>query len=289
MENLRENEVVIVGKLVSVDVRKDFDKNNKSYISVDAVIESQISGKKNVFEINFYTREMTKDNKPNKLYQSYDKLPELVNKKIEVSGELVENRFWSANLGQMVSAQKINGKFIKTQLDTVADSATFSLGGFVVKELVEKTNKNNEVYRYDIAIGQANYNATAMNMFTVHVNPEDKEIVRGVKTYQAGMTVLVKGNLVFTEEQVTVEDENSGFGEKISKVYTNRQKNYYISGGSNPITSAEAGQYSGELIKNLIEAYKQKDVELMSNASSKEANAPVEKEAPVTQRQSSLI
>lgn len=289
MEVLRKNEVIIVGKLVAADIKKDFDKNGKSYISVDATIQSEIKGKTNTFEVNFYAREMTKENQVNKLYTIYSGIEGFLNKKVQVSGELTENRFWSSNAGQLVSAQKINGKFIKGELETTADAATFTIGGFVVKELVEKTNKNNEVYRYDLSIGQANYNNTSMNVFVLHVDPADIEIVRGVKTYQAGMTVQVKGNLCFTSEQVTVVDENSGFGEEISRVYTNKQKNYFITGGSNPIKGEESGQYSMDLIQSLIAAYKQKDVELQSGASAQEAKKPAEKAAPVTSRQSSLI
>lgn len=289
MEVLRKNEVIITGRLVAADIKKDFDKNGKSYISVNATIQSEIKGKTNTFEVDFYAREMTKDNKVNKLYTTYSEIEDFLNKKVQVSGELTENRFWSSNAGQLVSAQKINGKFIKGELETTADAATFTIGGFVVKELVEKTNKNNEVYRYDLSIGQANYNNTSMNVFVLHVDPADTEIVRGVKTYQAGMTVQVKGNLCFTSEQVTVVDENSGFGEEISRVYTNKQKNYFITGGSNPIKGEESGQYSMDLIQSLIAAYKQKDVELQSGASAQEAKKPAEKAAPVTSRQSSLI
>lgn len=289
MEVLRKNEVIITGRLVAADIKKDFDKNGKSYISVNATIQSEIKGKTNTFEVDFYAREMTKDNKVNKLYTTYSEIENFLNKKVNVSGELTENRFWSSNAGQLVSAQKINGKFIKGELETTADSATFTIGGFVIKELVEKVNKNNEVYRYDLSIGQANYNNTSMSVFVLHVDPADTEIVRGVKTYQAGMTVQVKGNLCFTSEQVTVVDENSGFGEEISRVYTNKQKNYFITGGSNPIKGEESGQYSMDLIQSLIAAYKQKDVELQSGASAQEAKKPAEKAAPVTSRQSSLI
>ena len=289
VEFLKTNQVTITGKLVEAIVKTGFDKNNKAYASVDATVSCMLNGQTNVFEINFYSKEMTAKNEVSKLYTSYTKMPELKGRKVEISAEISENRFWSANLGQIASSQKLVGKFIKGVLETEADKALFEVGGFIAKELVEKVNKNNEIYRYDLVLGQANYNNTGMRGITLNIAPTDRELVAGAKTYATGMTVFVKGRLESIEQQVTVEDENSGFGEKIVRVYTNKLKGFYITGGSKPITDPEKGAYDMATIKGLIDAYKAKDIELMNAAATDNADEAVEKAAPVTTRQTSLI
>ena len=289
VEFLKTNQVTITGKLVEAIVKTGFDKNNKAYASVDATVSCMLNGQTNVFEINFYSKEMTAKNEVSKLYTSYTKMPELKGRKVEISAEISENRFWSANLGQIASSQKLVGKFIKGVLETEADKALFEVGGFIAKELVEKVNKNNEIYRYDLVLGQANYNNTGMRGITLNIAPTDRELVAGAKTYATGMTVFVKGRLESIEQQVTVEDENSGFGEKIVRVYTNKLKGFYITGGSKPITDPEKGAYDMVTIKGLIDAYKAKDIELMNAAATDNADEAVEKAAPVTTRQTSLI
>ena len=92
MENtlLNTNTIKIVGKLVDAKVttgnRKD---NGQGYISVDATVVSLINGVSNEFKVNFYTNQLTKDGKQSKLYDSYNKLPEMVGKNIkDIENEL---------------------------------------------------------------------------------------------------------------------------------------------------------------------------------------------------------
>lgn len=289
MDLLQNNSVKIIGRLVNADVKTGFDKANNSYISVTATIASEIEGKTNTYEVNFYSKEMTKEGKVSQLYTNYAKLPDLVNKKVEIDGSLRENRFWSSNAGQLISAQLITGRFVKGVVETVADKATYELGGFIVKTLTERKNKEGNIYRYDLSLGQANYSGDSLSVFTLHVNPNQSEIVRGAQNYEAGMTVIVQGVLNFTQETVSVVDENSGFGQPMVKTYTNSQKNFYITSGSNPIHTEQT--YSSDVIRSLIESYKAKDVQLMSAAQSNtHTEKPVEDAAPaVTRRQTSLI
>ena len=290
---LRENSIKIVGRLTDAQVttgnRKD---NGAGYISVDATVESIINGVSNEYKVNFYTSQLTKDGKQSKLYDSYSKLPEMVGKKVEIDGEIRENRYYSANLNQLISTQLLAGKFVKGVVESAVDVATYVIGGFLVKTPVEKQNKKGEVYRYDVTVGQSNYAGNGMSMFTLHINPAHTDIVRGVEgLYNVGDTVQFSGSLVFKVETVTVEDNNTAFGAPVTKTYTNRQSNFYIEGGSNPIQDERA--YSSDVVKTLIEAYKANDVKLQ-NASANSApavgSAPVNNVAPaVTKRQTSLI
>ena len=290
---LRENSIKIVGKLTDAQAttgnRKD---NGQGYISVDATIESVINGVTNEYKVNFYASQLTKDNKPSKLYESYSKLPEMIGRKVEVDGEIRENRYWSANLNQLISTQLLAGKFVKGVVENAVDTATFVVGGFLVKTPVEKRNKNDEVYRYDVTLGQSNYAGNGMSMITLHINPNDRQVVSGVESlYNVGDTVQFTGSLVFKTEVVTVADENTAFGAPVTKTYTNRQSNFYIEGGSNPIADDRA--YSSDVVSTLISAYKAHDVELQNAASTKAPatnSAPVSNAAPtVTKRQTSLI
>ena len=290
---LRENSIKIVGKLTDAQATTGARKDNgQGYISVDATIESVINGVTNEYKVNFYASQLTKDNKPSKLYESYSKLPEMIGRKVEVDGEIRENRYWSANLNQLISTQLLAGKFVKGVVESAVDTATFVVGGFLVKTPVEKRNKNDEVYRYDVTLGQSNYAGNGMSMITLHINPNDRQVVSGVESlYNVGDTVQFTGSLVFKTEVVTVADENTAFGAPVTKTYTNRQSNFYIEGGSNPIADDRA--YSSDVVSTLISAYKAHDVELQNAASTKAPatnSAPVSNAAPtVTKRQTSLI
>jgi hypothetical protein len=213
-------------------------------------------------------------------------------KKVEVDGEIRENRYYSTNLNQLVSTQLLNGRFVRGVADSTVDVATFVVGGFLVKTPVEKRNKKDEVYRYDVTLGQSNYAGNGMSMITLHIDPNRRDVVSGVEgLYNVGDTIQFTGSLVFKTEVVTVEDANTAFGAPVTKTYTNRQSNYYIEGGSNPLADERA--YPQDVINTLIAAYKAHDVELQSAAASKDSgSAPAASVAAtpvVTKRQTSLI
>lgn len=284
---LRENSFRVVGTLTSVEptsgTRRD---NGQEYISVDVIVNSVINGIPCEYEISLFASRFTKDGKESQLFTSYSKLPELKGKKVDISGEIRENRYWSTNLNQMVSAQQLSGRFVRGVAESTADVASFTLGGFIVKTPVERTNKDGEVYRYDVTIGQSNYKGDNMSMFVLHVNPDQREILAGVESYEVGSTVKLNGSLIFKVEQVTVEDKNNAFGTSVTRTFTNRQKNFYIEGGSNPID--DDSTYGQDVIKSLVSAYKAHDLELSSKAKS-DNDSQAEVAAPVSKRQTSLI
>lgn len=281
------NDFKVVGTLTNAEVTiGNRTTDGAGYVSVDATVSSVIDGKTNEYQIGFFANQLTKEGKPSKLYETYSKMAELIDKKVEITGEIRENRFWSKNAGLLVSTQLLSGKWVKGVAATTADEGTFSIGGFVAKSIMEKRNKDEEIYRYDVTIAQSNYNGDNMSVFTLHIDPNDREIVAGVEGYQLGDTVKLIGKLAFYVETVTVEDKNSGFGAPMTRTFTNKQRNFYITSGSNPLSDNSA--YDQTSIANLSNAYKAKDVELM-NSAKKEAPAPVVKSAPVSTRQTSLI
>jgi hypothetical protein len=288
-EFLATNSFKIVGQLLKAEQNLRTDPNTGvQSISVVATIVSTIEGKANEFTVRLFSKALTNDGKPNGLYATYSKMNELEGHKIEVSGSISENRYYSTTSEQMVSAQILNGRWVKGVPATTADEATFTIGGFVIKEVVEKTNKANEIYRYDIAIAQANYNGDNISVFNLNVDPNCVEVLNGVRTYRSGDTVKVVGDLTSVVETKTVEDTTAGFGKKVYNTFTNTYKGYYITFGSNAITGE--GQYDGMTIQRLVAAYKAKDTELMAKAKTSAPSAPVNTTpAPVTQRQTSLL
>lgn len=290
MEALRTNSFKVVGRLTSADLKEGFKQNGDAYISGKATVVANLGGRDNEFEISFYTNKLTQAKKESQLFVSYSKMNELIGKKVEVTGEIRESRFFSRNNSQMVSSQQLSGRFVRGTAESAADEASFELAGFVVEELKEKTNKDNEVYRYDIALGQANYNNTSMQRFILHVDPADREIVTGVKAYKVGQTVQVNGDLNFIVETTTsAAKREGGFGEAVVRTYTNKYHNYFIKGGSAPIVSAEAGAYASDMIRTFVATYKARDVELAAKAKDSQPATEAESSAPVVSRQTSLI
>jgi hypothetical protein len=291
MENklFRTNTFKVVGRLLNTDVRTGTLKSNgQEYISIDVTVQSTIGGKNNEFEISLFANKLTKDGKPSQLYTSYSKLPELVNKKVEISGDIRENRYFSSNLNQIISTQQLNGRWVRGVADSSADEATYELGGFIVKSLVERQNKAGEVYRYDLTIAQSDYAGNGLSMYTLHVDPSRRDILAGVEGYNVGDTVRLNGSLNFTVETVTAASNNDGgFGEPVTRTYTNRQRSFFIEGGSAPIQDDTA--YDNVTIKTLIDAYKANDVALTAKGSTSTSAAPAVEDAPVTRRQTSLI
>lgn len=291
MELLKANSFKVVGKLAEVTIKTDNRKSDGvGYVSATATVVANLDGRDNEFEISFYSSALTADGKENQLYKSYVKMEDLKGKKVEVNGDIRENRFYSTRNEQMGSSQILSGRFIRGTAESTADCATFEFGGFVARELTEKKNKAGEVYRYDLSLGQANYKGDMASIFTFHVDPVDANIVKGAQGYAAGQTVKIVGNLRFIVETVeAVVNNEGGFGDPITKVYTNKQKNFFIKSGSAALPSGQDGYYDKETISALLSAYKAHDVELTAAAKNKGEEKPVSEKPAMTARQTSLI
>lgn len=282
------NSFKIVGRLVKADVKTGTStKNGQAYISATATVQSNVNGETREFEMDFFAWQMTSKGQVSSLYTTYSKMPELEGKKVEVTGSMTENRYFSTTLNQIISTQGLSGRFIKGVVESAQDDAKWEMSGFIAKTLVEKKNKKEEVYRYDLTLAQANYSGSAISMFTLHVDPSRRDIIAGVEGYEVGQTVKVNGSLNFKVETVTAEAKNEGgFGEAVVRTYTNRTKNFFIEGGSAPIT--DETKYDGQTISDLIASYKARDVEL-SEKGKASAPAAVESTATITKKQTSLI
>lgn len=284
-----KNEFKVVGRLTKATLKTGKStRTGQEYVSATAVVVSNVNGVDNEYEITFFANQMTADNKVSALFTSYSKMPELEGKKVEIKGTLRENRFFSSSLNQIVSTQELSGRFIQGVPESAVDEGSWLISGFIAKSLVEKTNKNGEVYRYDLTVAQTNYDGKSLSMYTLHINPIHRNIVAALEKYEVGQTLRLNGSLNFKTEVVTVEDKNEGgFGGPVYKTYTNRQKNYFIEQGSAPIV--DETKYDSMTISDLISAYKAKDVELMEKGKTNSEPVAVEKNQTITKRQTSLI
>jgi hypothetical protein len=286
----RQNSFKVVGTLIKADQSlKTNPDNGEQSIAVTATVSSVIEGKTNEFTIKLFSKALTVEGKPNGLYASYSKMNELEGHKVEISGSISENRYYSTTGEQMVSAQVLNGRWVKAVPEATADEATYTLGGFIIKGVTDKVNKSNEIYRYDVAIAQSNYNGDNISVFNLNIDPSNIEVLNGVKGYNIGDTVKLVGDLSSVVETKTVEDSTAGFGKKVYNTFTNTYRGYYITFGSSAIQDETT--YDSVTIQRLVAAYKAKDAELMAKAKSGVvASAPANNNPePVTQRQVNLI
>lgn len=289
MALIKTNSVEIIGTLTKVNMRKGTDKTGHDYVSVEATISTSQDGVNCEYPVNFYSRSVTIDNQENKLYSIYLGMDKWLNKKVRMTGRLRENRYFSVKKKQLTSIQLIDGGYINTTAENSTDSAKFTLAGVMLDELTEKTSKDGKIYRYDLRIGQTNYAEDKLSVFTLHVNPDRTDIISGVKnSYRIGDTIELRGSLLFKIETVSVVEDDQAFGTPVVKTFTNRQNNFFIESGSQPIT--DETRYDATLVRNLAAAYHDRDKEIQANAESKMTNAV---EAPkvetVTNRQTSLI
>lgn len=303
----RTNNVELIGRLTDVEVKNDeFKSNHHKYVEVNANVRSHINGKDMVFPVRFFSSETKADGSESKMYKSFLSIkPQLEGKTVRVIAGLSENRFYSSRDNQMHSALKLNGRFITGRPDTEPHKATFEVGGVLISSPVEKRTKiknadgsvtDGEIYRYDVQLGQANYAENNMEVFTFNIRPTDIAIKKGFDDkIQVGTSIVLIGDLDFTEETVTKEDtSNVFFGEPIVKSYTRRTHNMFI----RTVTGvAEGEEYPEDVLKSLIAAYKASDKEIEAKAKEKAANGNVaadddaaESSAPkITSRQASLL
>lgn len=289
------NTFTVVGHLKSVELRNK-DKLAEQ-VSARAIVESEIGGQTKEYEIEFFSKATTSAGAPNKLYAAYVDLEKNIGKKIKVSGEFRENRYYSSTKEAVVSVNVLSGRFINYDVKD-ADSATFEFQGFVIKELTEKQNKNGEVYQYNIGIAQEGYKENSLTVINFNVSPEPEcaEIVNVIRDqYTVGASVTITGDLDFHTEVSTSEiSQEGGFGKPIVREYTNTYRNYFITGGLAPFSpDDEKAFYNDEKIATLVQAYKANDVEL-EKAATEKANTVTPNQStpaakPAAKRTGSLI
>lgn len=276
----RTNRFEINGTLKDATVKEGRSKKTGSaFVTADLIMTSVINGVENEFTISFIANELDANKKPNRMYSALLHVKENVGTKLKVIGRIEENRYWSKKNSAIASYKRLRGSFFNKNTED-ADSATFELGGFIVKEASERRNKENQIYKYTIDLGQADYKGTSLSVFTLDIDPNHADVVHGVASYKMKDTVVFNGSLNFLVTKKEVEDTNSAFGQPIVRVYTNRTSNFFITGGSKPIVE-EGRKYTDDIINDLVSDYKAKAEEITFNAKSSVEETP-EEEIPTS-------
>lgn len=257
MSVINKNNVYIVGELVEVkDFKDDVWGDNKNYVSATVVIKSIVDDVELLTEARAFINEYTAAGAVNKNYATLKNIHELLNKRVVISGGRLESdRFWSTRTNQLVNSTRIKFNLIRpARPSDNQDKVTFEFGGFVTRAIKEVTDENDEVKYYQISLGQATYKED--NMFQVSFII-DKDNVKAIQfmedQYVEGATVEVSGicRTIVTQKETTTD---VAFGEPIVKTFNNVDKKFVITSGSE-VLSGE-GEYTDEIINNLVLAYK---------------------------------
>jgi hypothetical protein len=251
-EVAKQNSFKIVGELVEVNLEQKLSqRSGKDFISGKIVVKSTIEGKTQLTEVELYSNKFKQDGTPNKLFETYATLGALLNKRVRVSGELGESRFFSTQSAQLVSTTINRGRYVAPADTGEADTADYSFAGYIIKPLYEKLSKDGDLVGYEMVVAQANWNNTKPTVIKFAVDKTNKTAITAIqRLYEKGMTVSVRGNVsVVTQDIEKVEE--TAFGES-TRVYHNTYKNYLIKTGSQPL---DKGAYTSQDILELNRAY----------------------------------
>jgi hypothetical protein len=284
-EVAKQNSFKIVGELVEVNLEaKTSSRSGKDFISGKIIVKSVINGRQQLTEVELYSNKFKQDGTPNKLFETYSNLGALLNKRVRVSGELAESRFFSPTNAQLVSTTVNRGRYVAPADTKDTDTADFSFAGYIIKPLYEKNSKDGDLVAYEMVVAQANWNNTKPTLIKFTVSKDNKAAVGAIqRLYEKGMTVSVRGTVSIVTEDVEVS-EQTAFGES-TRVYHNTYKNYLIETGSQPL---DKGAYAPQDILELNRAYED-DGLAIENAAKGQGKAETATAAPVKTPRTSLL
>lgn len=274
----RTNKIYVIGTLAQVKDVRTGDKDGVKWVAGTAVVTSDA----NEFEFKYYAAEKTQKGKENSRYANYETLANRVGERVKVNGE-VSGRLWFNDAqGQVINFNELSAGFFNTPKPSEADVATFEFGGFVVKPLYERYNKEEELIAYEMEVAQANYNGDNMQIVRFSVDKDNPKTVSAISsTYSKGTTIFISGVIkyeVVMEEKV----EEVAFGDPIVKKYQNTRKSFVITAGKQPIID-DGLAYSPAQIATLQSAYSDYTAQLEKDAKDKsQAGDSVVKKAPAS-------
>lgn len=283
------NTFTIVGELVENNLEvKTSSRDGKDYISGKIIIKSMIDGRPQLTEVELYANKFKQDGGSSKFFETYSNLNASLNKRIKVTGELSENRFFSTQSGQVISTTVNRGRFISAATTKDTDTATFTFAGYVVKSLYERNTKDGNLLSYEIIIAQSDYKDAKPICIKFSVDKDNTGAVNVIQQlYDKGLTVKVGGNISVVTEDVEVE-ETTAFGNSV-KTYHNTYKSYVITTGSQPIV--DTGAYAPQDVIRLTKSYADDGlaIERAAKARAEGGQAPKASTQPARNIRSSLL
>jgi hypothetical protein len=246
-----------VGKLVNtrgLDEVKRANRDGSEFVSGSVTVDI---GKGELLEVDVYSKKLTKDGQPSKLFTRYLELPEEVGSKIKIGGaEFTENRFWGRN-DQIASVNKVSGRFFNVARDTDESQATFTFNGYVVKPIYERLDREGNLLYYEILMAQPNWNSTKPMYVKFAIDKDSTAIINVLEARAPkGATIELKGVVTIeTETRVVEQDIETSFGEVPTEKYVNTYVKYTVTGGSTiPDPNSEL-VYRPDEIAMLTKAY----------------------------------
>lgn len=281
MAKLKTNKVYVVGTLQEVNTNVGTTKKGDTYIGGKIIVKV---GENNLVEFKLFANEFTKAGTTNKMFETYKKLDAFLYKKVKVTGELQEGSMIDQASGTVKKYNEIRLTFVNAAKADEQEVATFEFGGFVVKSIYERTNKDGELIGHRLEVAQSNYNDTNIQIIKFDIDKNDVNIASAIEgSYEVGATVSFSGTISRTTRTETKLEEVA-FGDPIVKTIVYTDKSYRICGGNVPLDAADPSAYTTEEIKKFIEAYKAADVDKLAKA-----KAEIEDTAPAANPEMSKI
>jgi len=241
------NEIEIVGKLSSVNLKETTNKkgNECIYGEVKVHTQEEIGGMTVPIEIpiNVYANKFTKAGKDNPAYQSLKDVQEKM-VSIEACGNeeeatrirvyensdpISENIFKNSQTGELVTSQRIKASFFNRASQNQEDKARFQTV-ICILSIKDEVNKDGEPTGRLIVTGAyPNYNGELQVIPYVVGN---ENAINHIQTYwNKGDTVKVYGKINYSY-RVEKTLEEVGFGEPIERKRTVSHKEFLITSGS---------------------------------------------------------
>lgn len=265
---LNTNVIKVIGELVEIKSKKDLVfKDGREGASASVIIKSIVNDKEVMTEVSLLSSKFNKDGQPAKLYTAIENLENMLNKKVVGRCKFNPNRFWDTRKQQLVNANKVEATWIGLANNKDVDEVSFTFGGFIHTPLQEVLDENGDVRYFKLTMGQANYNGTNMILVDFIVNKEDTAIIKAVQeNYEQYSTVEING--VCQSITTSIKKEKPTLiGEPITTVYNNTRRNWVLKNGSELYTGGEeAGEYTEEILRQLLTAYKESGAAIQASA-----------------------
>ena len=151
----KENKIEIIGTLESISRETKTTEKLGTYVRGDMVIKVVAPTTMNI-PISFFCKQLTNEGKPRKLFDQLNGLT--VGQRINITGQIQDNKFWSTASGDLVKTKRLGINFINAVRDTDRDKAEFVFSGFVYEPLKERYDSEQNLLHYSIKMAQEKYN-----------------------------------------------------------------------------------------------------------------------------------
>lgn len=246
----RTNRVYITGTLSQIKDSREGEKDGVAWIAGTVIVTSG----DNEIEVKYFSSAKTKDGRDNMRYANYLGVEKLLGQKVRVNGELSGRVWYNASQGQVINFNEVNASFFNQAKPNDEDSAQFEFGGFVVKPIYERYDKEQNLIHYEMEVGQANYSGETMHIVKFTVGKDNPNVVSAIeRAYTKGTTIRILGDIRYEVHMDEVIEEVA-FGDPIVKKFQSTFKNFFITSGKDPIIE-DGLAYSADDIAKLESSY----------------------------------